>query len=45
MSAKRPVSVVDGLLAATAVVHNMTLVTRNTSDLAELGVHLLDPFI
>lgn len=35
---------IDGLLAATALVHNLTLVTRNTSDFARSGVKLLDPF-
>jgi predicted nucleic acid-binding protein len=36
--------VIDGLLAATAKVHRMTLVTRNTTDIADLGVHILNPF-
>jgi predicted nucleic acid-binding protein len=44
MSAIRPVPVIDGLLAATAKVHGMTLVTRNTLDVANLGVGLLNPF-
>ncbi len=35
---------VDGLLAATAIVHNLTLVTRNTRDVARTGVRLLNPF-
>ena len=39
-----PVPVVDGLLAATAQVHGLTLVTRNTADLARTGVSLLNPF-
>jgi predicted nucleic acid-binding protein len=39
-----PVPVVDGLLAATALVHGWTLVTRNIDDVASTGVHLLDPF-
>lgn len=38
-----PVPTVDGLLAATALVHGMTLVTRNTRDVARTGVALLDP--
>jgi predicted nucleic acid-binding protein len=38
-----PVPTVDGLLAATARVHGMTLVTRNTRDVARTGVPLLDP--
>ena len=39
-----PLPVVDGLLAATALVHDWTLVTRNTSDVRRTGVRLLDPF-
>ena len=35
---------IDGLLAATAIVHDLTLVTRNTNDFARSGVKLLDPF-
>jgi hypothetical protein len=38
-----PVPVVDGLLAATALVHDMVLVTRNTRDVERTGVRLLDP--
>lgn len=39
-----PVPVVDGLLAATALVHDWTLVTRNVNDVTSTGVRLLDPF-
>jgi toxin FitB len=39
-----PISIVDGLMAATARVRNMTFVTRNTSDVARTGVRLLNPF-
>jgi predicted nucleic acid-binding protein len=35
---------VDGLLAATALTHNLTLCTRNTADFARSGVKLLNPF-
>ncbi len=35
---------VDGLLAATAMVHNLTLVTRNVKDTATTGVRTLNPF-
>lgn len=38
-----PVPTVDGLLAATAIVHGLTLVSRNTRDVARTGVALLDP--
>jgi predicted nucleic acid-binding protein len=44
MSAKRPVSTVDALLAATAKVHQMMLVTRNVADVADLGTKVLNPF-
>jgi toxin FitB len=39
-----PLPVVDGLMAATAKVHGLTLVTRNTGDFARTGVRVLDPF-
>ena len=44
ISAIRTVPVVDSLLAATAMVHDMTLVTRNVADVAGLGVQVLNPF-
>jgi toxin FitB len=44
MSAVRPTPVVDCLLAATAVVNRLTLVTRNDGDVAGLGVRVLNPF-
>jgi toxin FitB len=44
MGAKRPVSTVDALLAATAKVHGMTLATRNVSDVADLGASFVNPF-
>ncbi len=44
MSGQRPISTVDGLLAATAKVHRMTLVTRNEADVAGLGAEVLNPF-
>ena len=34
----------DGLIAATALVHGMTLVTRNVDDFAATGVALLNPW-
>jgi len=39
-----PVPVIDGLMAATALVHGWTLVTRNAADVVSTGVRLLDPF-
>jgi toxin FitB len=34
----------DKLLAATALIHNLVLVTRNVADYRGTGVRLLDPF-
>jgi predicted nucleic acid-binding protein len=34
----------DGLIAATALVHGMTLVTRNVADFASSGVAILNPW-
>jgi hypothetical protein len=39
-----PLPLIDGLLAATAKVHGLTLVTRNIATLLRTGVTLLDPF-
>ena len=39
-----PLRLIDGLLAATAKVHGLTLVTRNVADIATAGAPLLDPF-
>jgi len=39
-----PLPATDGLLAATALVHDLTLVTRNTRDVNRTGVQLLNPF-
>lgn len=36
--------VIDGLLAATALVHGWTFVTRNGADVARTGVRTLNPF-
>jgi len=44
MSAIRPVPVIDGLLAATASINDLTLVTRNDRDVAGLGATVLNPF-
>ncbi len=39
-----PVPVVDGLMAATALLNDWTLVTRNTADVKSTGVRFLNPF-
>ena len=40
----QPLPVTDGLLAATALEHKLTVVTRNTADFARSGANLVDPF-
>jgi len=44
LAARRSLSVVDGLLAATALSHSLTLVTRNVRDVAGTGAAVFDPF-
>jgi toxin FitB len=34
----------DALIAATAIVHGMTVVTRNVADFVETGVAILNPW-
>jgi predicted nucleic acid-binding protein len=36
--------VVDGLLAATALEHNLTAVTRNVNDFAVAGLSVINPW-
>jgi predicted nucleic acid-binding protein len=42
---KSPVAVIDGLLAATALHHNLIFVTRNTRDIAATGVVTFNPWM
>jgi predicted nucleic acid-binding protein len=44
LSAERPRPVVDILLAATAIVHELTFVTRNTIDVQDIKLKVLDPW-
>ena len=44
LSAQRSRPVIDTLLAATAVVHELTFVTRNTSDVRDIVVKVLNPW-
>ena len=44
LNAPSPLPVIDSLLAATALVHGLTFVTRDTSTLEKTGVTLLDPW-
>ncbi len=39
-----PIPVLDAQLAATALIHGMTLVTRNTGDMEPSGVPTLNPW-
>jgi len=45
MAKGTPVPAVDTLLAATALVHGLTLVTRNTRDIAGTGVRTVNPWL
>ena len=45
LSVPDPVPVIDGLLAATAIEHDLTLVTRNTTDIDRTGVACINPFV
>ena len=40
----RPLSAIDGLLAATALHHNLTIVSRNVTDFAGTQVPILNPW-
>jgi len=40
-----PQPIRDGLIAATALVHGMTVVTRNIEDFKSTGVQLLNPWM
>ena len=44
MSAGRSLPVIDTLIAVTAITRGLTLVTRNTRDVAATGVPLVDPW-
>ena len=40
----RPLKVADGYIAATALEHDLTVVTRNVRDFAGLGVQIFNPW-
>jgi len=42
--AHRPLPAIDSLLAATALHHNLCLVTRNVRDFAGMGLNLINPW-
>jgi predicted nucleic acid-binding protein len=43
-AAKRPLPVIDSLLAATALTHDLCLVTRNVSDFELPGLDVFNPW-
>ncbi len=44
LNAVKPLPAIDGLLAATAIEHDLTLVTRDSLTLASSGARLLNPW-
>jgi len=44
LGAMRPIPPEDGLMLATAMVHDLVLVTRNIKNVKDLGVSLLNPW-
>ena len=35
----------DSLIAATALLHGLTVVTRNRTDFEKAGIQVIDPFV
>ena len=44
LSPDQPLPAIDGLLAATAKAHDLTIATRNVADFARSGVPVENPF-
>ena len=44
LRAGRPMTMVESLLAATALVHDMAVVTRNVTDFEPFGVRIVNPW-
>ena len=40
----KPMSLIDGMISATAIVHDLILVTRNTTDIEYSGATLINPW-
>lgn len=45
MHRRSDIMIEDAMIAATALVHGLTIATRNTRDFKEFGVTLLNPFM
>ncbi len=45
MSPSQPLPVIDGLIAATAMTHGLSVVTRNGADFERSGVPVLNAFL
>lgn len=41
----KPMSAIDGLIAVSGLVHNCIVVTRNTADMEQSSVELLNPWL
>jgi toxin FitB len=44
LNVPNPMPIIDGLLAATAIEHDLVLVTRNVADVEHSGAHVHNPF-
>jgi len=44
VEAGRPLPAIDSLLGATARLHGLTMVTRNTRDFVDMGLDLINPW-
>jgi predicted nucleic acid-binding protein len=42
--AGRPLNIADGMIAATALEHDLSIVTRNVKDFEQLGITIINPW-